>query len=197
MNEVFLSVCVWVCSFVNILMKPAWFATLCVRNWGEKNIIYFKWGWKRFLSCSVVGVKNKHLYCNIPSHSGSLINSLLEWAQMCCNSLLWTLARLKSIGDFPFSFFPTPAIGHITPICLYPLLFKDKPGVSAEEARGAWAGWAAAKALGGLPYTEAESGRTEGRRLWENLWAWCRQRRRRLQGLAQTFWFDHGKEGKP
>lgn len=47
------------------------------------------------------------------------------------------VGEAKEHRRFSLLLFPTPAIGHLTPICLYPLLFKDKPGVSAEEARGA------------------------------------------------------------
>jgi len=76
------------------------------------------------------------------------------------------------------------------------LLSKNKFGGTAEEIRRTWAGWAAAETPGGLSDTEAEGGRAEGRRLWEDMWAGGRQRRSRLQGLPQTLWSDHGEEGE-
>lgn len=74
-------------------------------------------------------------------------------------------------------------------------LSKDKLGGPAEETGGAGAGWAAAETPGGIPDAEAEGGRAEGRRLWEDLRAGRRERRGCLQGLPPTLWADYGEEG--
>lgn len=81
-------------------------------------------------------------------------------------------------------------------LSLRPLL-QNKSRGSAEEAGRARVGRAAAETSGGLSDTEAEGGRAQGRWLWEDLRAGCRQRRSRLQGLPPTLWSDYGEEGKP
>lgn len=72
---------------------------------------------------------------------------------------------------------------------------QDQLGGAAEETGGAGAGWAAAQTPGGLPDAEAEGGRAEGRRLWEDLRAGRGERRGGLQGLPQALRADHGEEG--
>lgn len=74
-------------------------------------------------------------------------------------------------------------------------LSQDQLGGPAEETGGAGAGRAAAETPGGLPDAEAEGGRAEGRRLWEDLRAGRGERRGGLQGLPPPLRADHGEEG--